>query len=73
MIDEIPVYVFTNPLLQVYNDSSILDRLPADFQLRLHQAIIVLLYLRFLVTLMGLMLNILTGLLISESSLEELR
>lgn len=73
MIDEIPVYVFTNPLLQVYNDSSILDRLPADFQLRLHQAIVVLLYLRFLVTLMGLMLNILTGLLISESSLEELR
>ena len=73
MIDEIPVYVFTNPLLQVYNDSSIFDRLPADFQLRLHQAIVVLLYLRFLVTLMGLMLNILTGLLISESSLEELR
>lgn len=73
MIDEIPVYVFANPLLQVYNDSSILDRLPADFQLRLHQAIVVLLYLRFLVTLMGLMLNILTGLLISESSLEELR
>ena len=73
MIDEIPVYVFANPLLQVYNDSSILDLLPADFQLRLHQAIVVLLYLRFLVTLMGLMLNILTGLLISESSLEELR